>query len=90
MFVETVTAPLEEWEAWTERLRMMSDPPAALVAAIAWRGPDGQVTAVNVWDSPEAVADFFMERVSLIPEAERDAVNKPVRHGPPVAVYIRK
>jgi hypothetical protein len=90
MFVETVTAPLAEWEQWNERLRIISDPPAALVATIAWRGADGLVTAVNVWDSPEAVADFFLERVSLIPEAEREAVNKPQRHGPPLAVYIRR
>ena len=90
MFVETVTAPLEEWEQMTERLGMISDPPAALVAAIAWMGADGLVTAVNVWDSPEAVADFFMERVGRIPEAERATINKPQRHGPPVAVYIRR
>ena len=89
MFVETVTAPFDEWEQWNERLRMTSDPPAALVAAIAWRGADGLVTSVNVWDSPEAVAAFFMERVSAIPEADREAATKPQRHGSPLAVYIR-
>jgi hypothetical protein len=89
MFVETVTAPREEWEHWNERLRLTSDPPGALVAMIAWVGTDGLVTSLNVWDSPEAVADFYVERISAIPQAERDSANKPERHGKPVAVYIR-
>ena len=29
MFVETVTAPREVWEHWTERLRLYSEPPSA-------------------------------------------------------------
>jgi hypothetical protein len=90
MFVETVTAPREEWEHWSERLRLTSDPPDALVAAIAWVGTDGLVTSLNVWDSPEAVADFYVERIAAIPQAERDSANKPERHGKPVAVYIRR
>ena len=89
MFVETVTAPLEEWKEWNERLRMTSDPPAALVAAIAWRGADGLVTVVNVWDSPEAVADFFIERVRPFVEVEGSPETTPTRHGEPIAVYLR-
>jgi hypothetical protein len=90
MFVETVTAPREEWEHWSERLRMLSDPPQALVAAIAWDSGNGQVTSLNLWDTPEAVGDFFMERIRPIAEAEREPANKPQRHGKPIAVYIRK
>ena len=90
MFVQTVTAPLEEWEHWNERLRITADPPAALVAAIAWKGDDGLVTAVNLWDSPEAIADFFMERISTIVMAEGEPPNKPQVRGAPLAVYIRR
>ena len=89
MFLETVTAPRDEWEHWNERLRMLSDPPRALVAAITWNAGDGQVTSLNLWETPEAVADFFMERVRPILEAEGEAANKPQRHGVPISVYIR-
>ena len=47
MFVETITAPREEWERMTEKLRVMSDPPEALVATVAWVGKDGLVTALE-------------------------------------------
>jgi hypothetical protein len=90
VFVETITAPRDEWERWTERLRLVSDPPAALVASIAWLGADGLVTALNVWDSPDAVADFYVERVGPIVQAEGEPPNKPQRHGTPLAVYIRR
>jgi hypothetical protein len=90
MFVETITAPRDEWEHFTERLRVVSDPPPALVASVAWLGPDGLVTALNVWDTPEAVADFYVERVGAIVQAEGEPANKPQRHGEPLAVYIRR
>ena len=86
MFVETITAPRDEWERWTERLRMTSDPPEALIASVAWVGDDGQVTALNVWDSPDAVAAFYVERVGPIVQAEGEPLNKPQRHGAPLAV----
>jgi hypothetical protein len=90
MFCETITAPREEWERWTERLRVTSEPPAALVVSIAWLGKDGLVTSVNVWDSPQAVGDFYMERVGPIVQAEGEPANKPERHGEPLAVYVRR
>jgi hypothetical protein len=90
MFVETITAPRAEWEQMIERLRTVSDPPQALVAAIAWNAGDGKVTSLNLWETPEAVADFFMERVRPIVEAEGEPENKPQRHGPPIMVYFRK
>jgi hypothetical protein len=90
MFVETITAPNEEWQQWAERLRILSDPPAALVATIAWSATPGQVTALNVWDSPEAVSDFFVERVHPIVADEGAPAVSPTRHGEPVAVYIRR
>ena len=90
MFVETITAPLEEWQRWADRLRIVSEPPDALVASIAWEDADGLVTSVNVWDSPEAVGEFYMERVGPLVQAEGEPLNKPQRHGKPLAVYIRR
>jgi hypothetical protein len=90
MFCETITAPREEWERWTERLRITSEPPDALIASIAWLGKDGQVTSANVWDSPQAVGDFYLERVGPIVQSEGEPLNKPERHGEPLAVYVRR
>jgi hypothetical protein len=90
VFVETITAPRDEWERWTERLRVVSDPPPALVASVAWLGADGLVTALNVWDSPDAVAAFYVERVGAIVQSEGEPPNKPQRHGTPLAVYVRR
>jgi hypothetical protein len=89
MFVETITTPRDEWDRWNERLRMLADPPAALIASIAWQTGDGEVTSVNVWESPEAVADFFIERVRPLVEAGGEPATKPMRHGVPLAVYLR-
>ena len=89
MFVETITSSRDEWERWNDRLRMLTDPPSALVASIAWMTDDGSITAINVWDSPEAVADFFIERVYPIVQAEGEPPSKPIRYGEPVAVYLR-
>ena len=90
MFVETITSPAEEWHRWNERLRMLSDPPTALVASIAWDAGDGQVSAVSVWDTPEAIADFFVERVHPIVAVEGQPAITPTRHGEPVAAYFRR
>jgi hypothetical protein len=89
MFVETVTAPREVWQQWTTRLRLISEPPSALVAFVAWDVGDGMITSVHVWDSPSAVADFFVERVQPLIDAEGPPDYKPVRHGNAVAAYFR-
>jgi hypothetical protein len=89
MFVETVTAPRAEWSRWHERLRLTADPPDALIASIAWDSGEGHVTAVNVWETPGAIADFFMERIRPIVEAEGEPADKPQRHGEPLAFYVR-
>jgi hypothetical protein len=89
MFVETVTAPRELWRHWTECLRLHSDPPAALVATVAWDSGDGMITSVNVWDNPSAVGDFFIERVQPVIEDEGRPDYKPARHGHAVAAYFR-
>ena len=90
MFVETITAPRAEWERWNENLRIVADPPEALVATFAWVGADGLVTALNVWDSPDAVSDFYVARVHALVQAEGEPPNKPKRHGEPLVAYIRR
>jgi hypothetical protein len=89
MFVETITSPRLEWEAWNGRLGMLTDPPQTLVASIAWDAGDGNVTAVNVWDSAEAVGEFFVARVHPIVQELGEPAVKPARHGPPLAIYLR-
>jgi hypothetical protein len=88
MFVERVTAPRAESDAWDERLRLVSDPPSALVASFSW-DTDGEVTTINVWDSPDAIADFYIERVHAVVEEHGPPVNKPERLGPALRAYVR-
>jgi len=88
VFVERVTAPLDEFELWDARLRMVAEPPSALVVSVAWES-DGVVTCINVWDSPEAIADFFLERVQPFVKAEGTPPNKPQRLGRALRAYIR-
>jgi hypothetical protein len=89
MYVETVTAPRDVWQQWTTRLQLFSEPPSALVATVAWEIGDGMITAVNVWDSPSAIGDFFVERIQPVIEADGPPDYKPVRHGHAVAAYFR-
>lgn len=63
MFVETVTSPEQEWRRWSEKLQLHKDRPATRVASVAWRSDDGTVVQLDVWDTPGAVADNFIERV---------------------------
>jgi hypothetical protein len=63
-----------------DRLRYSTDPPKALIATIVWDSGAGQVTSVNVWDTPGAIADFYMDRVRPIVEAEGQPTSKPERH----------
>ena len=88
MFVERVVAPREEFELWDARLRIVTDPPPALVVSVAWESA-GEVTCINAWDSPEAIADFFLERVRPFIEAADPPENKPQRLGHVVRAYVR-
>ena len=72
-----------------ERLQLFDDPPDALIASIAWESGDGEVTGVNAWERPRAIADFFMERVQPFVEAAGEPANKPTRRGEPLAFYLR-
>jgi hypothetical protein len=54
--------------------------PTTLVASFAWES-GGEVARINVGDSPEAIADFVLERVPTFVEAEDQPANKPHRLG---------
>ena len=88
VFIERVTAPRDEFELRDARLRMVTEPPPALVASFAWES-GGEVTCINVWDSPQAIADFFLERVQPFVDAEGPPANKPQRLGPAIRAYVR-
>ena len=89
MFVERVTLPQSEWEEWTGRLRLLTEPPSTLVACFAWRSDDDTITSINVWDSASDVADFFLERAQPIIEADGPPSSKPERLGQAIRAYIR-
>lgn len=69
---------------------LVSDSPEALIASVAWVAGDGQVTVMNVWDDPEAIANLFIERTRPIIEEMGEPAEKPKRHGQPLEVYIRR
>ena len=89
MFVETVTSSRELWEAISEGTRIGTEPPEALVVSVAWDAGEGCVTVLNVWDTPGAIADFYVERLRPLIEEVGEPADKPKRHGEPLAVYIR-
>ena len=89
MFLETLTSPRAEFEQWSARLRMIEDPPPGLLASVAWASGDDEVTVVNVWETPAAVGDFYLERVRHVVEAVGEPESKPQRHGPPVHFWTR-
>jgi hypothetical protein len=89
MFVETIALPRAEWERWHQLLGYSEDPPEALVASVVWDAGNDQVEGVNVWDTPKAIADFFLERVGPIVQAEGEPSSKPQRRGEPLAFYLR-
>jgi hypothetical protein len=90
MFVETITLPRPEWETWTDSLNLSADPQSALVASVTWDSGDRNVTALNVWDSAEAIGDFYMARVKEIVQQEGVPSNRPKRHGEPIVFYVRR
>jgi hypothetical protein len=89
MFVETLSSPADTWQDWTTRLRLFTEPPPALVSLIAWRADDGTIAHVSVWETPGAVAEFYLERVEPLIATDGPPPTKPVRRGEPVMVYQR-
>ena len=61
MFMETITATASEWHLVNEKTGLVSEPPAGLVAHVAWESGPDQVTAVMVWEAPGQRGDFAAE-----------------------------
>jgi hypothetical protein len=89
VFVERVTLPHAEWEEWTERLRLLTEPPSTLVASFAWRSDSDTITSINVWNSASDVADFYLDRVQPVVETDGPPSRKPERLGDAIRPYIR-
>jgi hypothetical protein len=89
MFAETIDSDREEWEQWNERLRPAEDPPEGLVLTISWDAGEGRVGQLNVWESPDKIADAYVERVQHVIAELGEPKDKPKRHGPPLSFYMR-
>jgi hypothetical protein len=89
MFVETVNSPRDQWETWNERLRVTEDPPDGLILAVAWDAGDGRVGELHVWESPDKIADVYIERVQHLVAEFGEPEDKPKRHGPPLSFWLR-
>jgi hypothetical protein len=89
MFVETIHSDRDEWELWNARLRLVEDPPDGLVLSVAWDAGDGRVGQLNVWETPDQVADLYVERLHPIIEEFGEPKDKPRRHGDAIACYVR-
>lgn len=63
MFVETVTVARAPAREFTDRTRLLSDPPPGLAAYVAWESGDDEVTVVVVWETPAARGGFAVDRV---------------------------
>lgn len=61
MFMETITAPIVEWNLVNEKSRLTDDPPAGLIAHVAWESGPDEVTAVMVWETASQRGDFAVE-----------------------------
>jgi hypothetical protein len=89
MFVETITSDREDWEFFSRGTRLTTDPPETLALSVAWDAGDDRVTVLNVWDSGESIADFYVERTRPLIEQRGEPADKPKRHGAPLEVYVR-
>ena len=69
---------------------LVTELPDALVATFALVDADGLVTALNVWDSAEAVAHSYAERVHALVQAEVEPPNKSKRHGERLVASVRR
>ena len=90
MFVETITSARDEWESFSQGTRLTSDPPSALVLSVAWDVGEGRVSVLNVWESADAISDFYVERTHSLIQQRGEPADKPKRHGEPLEVFVRR
>jgi hypothetical protein len=88
MFVEIITQPRSEYELVEGETGLQSNPPAGLLAAVAWEAekPD-EVTMLMVWATPEARGEFAFEKV--LPLAKQGKVASNPKRLKPVRVFVR-
>lgn len=88
MYVDIVTSKRSELEVIDAETGLLSDPPDALLACIAWEAenPD-EVTVLQVWQTPDARGDFAFEKVMPLAQAGK-VVSNPKRLKP-LKVFIR-
>jgi hypothetical protein len=89
MFAETITIARSQAQAVWDHSRLFSEPPAGLLAAIAWESGGDDITSVMVWETPAARGDFAAERMVPLYEAGilGEAHGHPERVTP-VQVYV--
>ncbi len=90
MFAETITITRAQAQTVWDHSRLFSEPPAGLLAAIAWEsGGDDEITSVMVWETPAARGDFAAERMLPLYDAGilGEAHGHPERVTP-VQVYL--
>jgi hypothetical protein len=82
MFAETITIARPSIQAVWDHSRFFTEPPAGLLAAIAWESGGDDVTTVMVWETPAARGDFAAER--MVPLFEAGVLGE--EHGHPERV----
>ena len=88
MFVQTVISSRAEFDEAHRLLDIAADPPDTLLAAIAFSSGEDEVTLVNVWESPAAVAEFFVERIHSRTEG-KGLSGQNIPRGEPVFFWTR-
>lgn len=89
MFVETIDSERDEWEQWEERLGLGENPPDGLVLHLVWDAGGGRVGQLNVWDTPDKVSDFYVERARHVIAELGEPKGKPHRHGSALVFFMR-
>lgn len=87
MFIDTVVTSRSEFDLIDDETGLFSDPPDALLAAVAWESGDDEVTVVHVWESAGARGRFAAENV--LPLVEAGQVTSKPENLTPYRVFIR-
>jgi hypothetical protein len=90
MFAETITLPRAQAQTVSDHSRLFAEPPAGLLAAIAWEAGGDDITTVMVWETPAARGDFAAERmVPLVADGTLGEEHGHPERVTPVELYLR-
>jgi hypothetical protein len=88
MFMDTVQTTSAELDLVDQKTGLFSDPPAGLLAALAWEGPtEGLVTLLMVWETPGARGDFGFQH--MMPLRESGEVTAKAEIVKPYKTFVR-